>query len=621
MTSVDPRGPSPFQSFNARSLPAYRVAETFIPPQQFEALVARQHHLLIGPRGSGKTTLLKMLQTPALEAWDHATAYEYRQKIDFTGVFIPTDIAWLSQLQSLRKQGFSAADAETFARALFTANSLRSLVGAMRHRIHPDRHCRHEFRRLHANEELEGNFVKALAHEWNVAVGVPSLAGLSLALSSRLMQIGAFAHREVGLGVDGRSERIASAAALHMNFLQAASVFADAVELYFPSTSDERWGLLFDELELAPDSIRNELIGYLRSVDPRFIFKLSLSPYTSNLSDLPLSTSAMSGHDHLEINLTYANAADSYSFCRDLFMRIAADAGIEISNPSDLLGSSVFGPDDHHLKRLESEYRKSGRLGKLFSELYRGDESFRSYIDSHNIDIDSLDQLDPGLRDKTIRKVRSLVTVRATFRSDDTRYAASGRRTRGRKNPQLYSGDRSIFAMAEGNPRWLIGLTTRLLGDLGPRRVLPANAQSRETSLLANRFRALLKTIPTAGPPGRHRGLLSVLDPIGQFIHDGVVRRPFDPDPAGSFIVDSDTAEWLVDSLGKALNAGAIVYVPDSEASSIVASIRGKRFRLSYALAPHYEIPLLLLRPVSLSSILNKSAQDTLDFTAPEVGR
>src|SRR4051812_44087591 len=89
--------PSIFESFNARPLDPAQVANTFVPSTPFEDLLKRRHTLIVGPRGSGKTTLLKMLQLDALRAWKHIEADRYRGLIDFTGVFIPTDISWSVQ--------------------------------------------------------------------------------------------------------------------------------------------------------------------------------------------------------------------------------------------------------------------------------------------------------------------------------------------------------------------------------------------------------------------------------------------------------------------------------------------------------------------------------------------
>jgi hypothetical protein len=97
----DANAPSVFESFNARALSPESVARTFIPSEKFAELAARCHSIVIGPRGSGKTSLLKMLQTTALETWNHEEAGEYRSRIDYTGVFIATDISWKEQLRSI----------------------------------------------------------------------------------------------------------------------------------------------------------------------------------------------------------------------------------------------------------------------------------------------------------------------------------------------------------------------------------------------------------------------------------------------------------------------------------------------------------------------------------------
>src|SRR5205085_8870489 len=74
--------------------------------------------------------------------------------------------------------------------------------------------------------------------------------------------------------------------------------------------------------------------------------------------------------------------------------------------------------------------------------------------------------------------------------------------------------------------------------------------------------------------------------------------------PPLSFIVDTDTNDDLVDALGRALNAGAIVFVNEKGEDLLLSSLKGKRFRLSYILAPHYTLPLMLGKARSLDSIL-----------------
>ena len=94
-----------FNAFNAKYLPPEKIAETFIPPHQYEVLQRVGHTMLVGPRGTGKTTLLKMLLPRALGSWRHELAAETRDRVAFTGVLISTDLTWRGQLDSTLEPG------------------------------------------------------------------------------------------------------------------------------------------------------------------------------------------------------------------------------------------------------------------------------------------------------------------------------------------------------------------------------------------------------------------------------------------------------------------------------------------------------------------------------------
>jgi hypothetical protein len=136
-------------------------------------------------------------------------------------------------------------------------------------------------------------------------------------------------------------------------------------------------------------------------------------------------------------------------------------------------------------------------------------------------------------------------------------------------------------------------------------RVSPA-AQGQELLAAAQRFAALLKTFPVeqSAISNSNRGLLSLVDRIAGFFRDQVVKAPFSPEPYLSFSVDSHVSEALLRSLSQALNLGAIVYIPDGDGEVLLTSLKGKRFRISYWLAPLYGLPLILGKPISLSKIL-----------------
>ena len=173
----------------------------------------------------------------------------------------------------------------------------------------------------------------------------------------------------------------------------------------------------------------------------------------------------------------------------------------------------------------------------------------------------------------------------------------------------------SSFAMVEGNPRWLIGIGLRLLAEQRTDGLVSPSVQTREVKRAASRFRALLRTIPVPdGARPTQRGLLSALDLLGKYIHEQVVLGDFTRDPVGSFIVDAHAPRWLLEVVGRSLNAGALIYIPDGDGEMLLSSLRGKRFRLSYLFAPYYGIPIRLGRAVSVMRALEiaaRSADDT----------
>lgn len=274
----------------------------------------------------------------------------------------------------------------------------------------------------------------------------------------------------------------------------------------------------------------------------------------------------------------------------------------------DLLGPSEFETSRDEWVHSGTAYKPGSRLERRFLKLAKKDRSFRAYLAQRHIDPTKLNLLRGDERAAEIRKITSLVAIRNTFRgADEENSEKSKPQKRSRKNPDLYRGATSLFAMVEGNPRWFIGIIGGLLQTYSREEGLISPAlQSDEVTKATNRFRALLKTIPCPATRRneRPRGVLSVLDPVGKFLFRAVVTEDFNPDPPGTFTVDAQTDSSLLLSLGRALNAGAIVYVPDEDSQLVLGSLRGKRFRLCYLLAPHYGIPIRLGRAVSLSAII-----------------
>lgn len=592
-----------FSTSNARFRSPTMVAKTFVPPEQFQMLTKPSHTVMVGPRGSGKTTLLKMLTPEALEAAAIAGRFRLHEGVRFTGVFIPSDIAWSRQIEALGQWNIPPQIAAELFEASFIAAVLRNFAAAIHERLTRSvPQVWLNVASLQVDEATEERVSRALAQVWSLELRVPSFLGLRAAASERILNLGRVAARI------HRTQDYSAVADLELGggLIQQLTLALDLLEALIPAVKGEKWCLLFDELELAPVEIRKSLISAMRSVDERLIFKLAISPYSSDLSDLISALAAMPGHDHDEIWLSYGHKADALKFSFDLMHELVRDRFGQDANLATLLGDTLF-PED------ETEGERGGRTSATqedyIRDLYEIDKSFRSFVLEVAGGVDELLQSTGQARAQNLRKILPLVIVRVAFRTSDNSASAGTRRYRSRKNPHIYSGSTALAAVLEGNPRWIIGVMNAIL-DAGPG-AIPARVQTGEIARTRNRFRALLSTIPVPlSSNDTRRGLLSLIDRIGESFRQAVVGSDFTSDPVGTFIVDKDASDDLIAALGSAVNTGAIIYVPDSHSSGLLTSMRGKRFRLSYLLATGYQLPLRLERAASLRVVLSRGPQE-----------
>jgi hypothetical protein len=603
--------PSVFETFNARHLTADQVARTFVPPVEiFADLATRNHHILLGPRGSGKTTLLKMLTLPALATWDVAAAEIAIPKVDFIGIFIPADRGWQVQLQNA---GAHRSEPVSVGRIAFTTHVLASLIQTLRDMLPiSERSGGPLIERLPAfDQAVEAKLVEEIAPVWRLKPSIKTLGGLSIALRARLVQLGSM--RE-------RARRSADPEGYLLDNLPHADLaFRDcvshAIEVYGVLTGDQprSWSFLFDEFEVAPSHIQKEILASLRGEsDTRILYKIALAPYNENFMQNVSDISASPGNDFRVIDLWFPEKARAYNFSERLVRKVLAEEGVVTDRLTRVFGRSEFGfPEPNDVQ----PYEEDGRVLESFKSLAEIDPSFRRHLGEKEIRLDSIGAMSESERAEKIRKIRSVVITREYFlRSNKDSKSSSSVRGRSRKIQRLYTGYPTLVALAEGNPRLLIGIMTPLVRTWcrwrsGARRI-DKSAQAAQIKRAANSFRALLKTIPY-GEDGDadQRGLLRLLDDVGDYFHRKSVLEAFTPQPPLSFIVDSTTDDATLKAVGRALNAGAIVYVPDLGADPILTSLRGKRFRMCYLLAAYYKLPIMLNTGVALSSIIGRRAR------------
>jgi hypothetical protein len=556
-----------------------------------------------------------MLQQPALEAWKHPLAKEYVKKIDFTGIFVPTDIAWGEQISSLGDRSLDIKSHKLLSMATFTTHVLKATVAAIQGRI--SSRTRTKIEPLKIGPDQEADVVTRIAPAWYISNIVPSLSALDFALSSRLSQLFVIASREAIDNPERRDERLAAIPFLHLHFLKAAKLLLEAID-EAAGINSGKWALLVDELELAPEWIQEELARLLRSTDDRFLFKLALSPFSENAYLMKDAQSAAAGQDFDPIPLWYPNKIDSFKFCSELWFQMLEDRQYDLStkdkisrySPQKVLGESYFDPTPEGHKSAGSAYQLQSRLISRFMELAEKDASFVAYLSRNKItDLKEITRLKENRRAAVVRKAAPLVAVREFYRRPDVQGLSTGA-LRSRKTAILYSGMDSLFAITEGNPRWFIAIVDRLLDRWQAQdKKIDYKIQAEEVFNAGQRFQAMLKAIPVAAPGTQEVvGVLDLIETVAEYFHHHIVREPFTADPPESFEVDHGVGTSTLTSLATAINTGAVIWASKDQQAILTSleMLRGQRFRLSYLLAPIYGLPLRLGQERALSTIIRR---------------
>jgi hypothetical protein len=590
--------PSIFESFNARALTPELLAEIFIPNEEFSAVAKRRHSVIVGPRGSGKTSMLKMLQPTALHCWKHEAAAQFRASVDFIGVYVPCDVSWRQQLESIGAHVVSPDFQEAMQRGVLTAHLLFSLSNTLL-----------DLRRLsHAKESryfglisssCERTIVRMLSSRWNLKPDVDSFSSLRLSVSSVSAELLRFANQERFLPGESRGERFASNPHLTWDFLGEMTYAIEVLNSEL-GVEHQKWAFLFDELEIAPTWLVHRLYGAFRSIDQRIILKLSLSPYT-HLGEFSNKESPQQADDFDSISLVFGYKNDARDFCVQLFKSFLASEEIHISDPKEVLGPSALKAGMEERGRA---YKRGSTHYNLLKKAQARDRSFRDYCERNKIDSEELSALPREQLASLVRKIMPTLLIRTTFRRPDSSQSAAQKRSR--KNPDIYGGADTFFEMLEANPRWLIGVTSELLPTIKQTGRVSAAKQVESINRAAGRFATILNTIPLSNkPPFNVESLLNLLSAAAEKIHRSIALEEFTPEPFGSFVIDEGVPMDLVDALGVALNAGALVTVANPMGGEFGTNIRTARVRITYLLSALFQNPVRLGREFKLSEVIS----------------
>ncbi|MCE0485193.1 MAG: hypothetical protein LV479_13275 [Methylacidiphilales bacterium] len=279
------------------------------------------------------------------------------------------------------------------------------------------------------------------------------------------------------------------------------------------------------------------------------------------------------------------------------------------STPEQFLGES---DDDTNDADTSSAKIKAYDVGsseyELIKEVASWDISLRRLLENNQIDPSHPIAANTAKKDTVLRKLKPIVALRHEF----VKSRLSGALVRrSRKASVLYSRIPAIYDLSDGNPRRLIRMFEELCMNVtrdtdGKVRPVPVEIQARVMNASASLFRDYLRMLPGAQVTltGTKQTVLlyDLLREIGRYFSSGLLVGPFPLDPKSSFTVDPDTDEGLIRLLRLASYHGAILKVSGDDTET--GDIRGRRFRLCFALCPLFQLPLRLYAPVNLSTCI-----------------
>jgi hypothetical protein len=602
LSSKNMRTASIYGAYNARWLTPQEIAKTFVPLPQYRTLTQTHNSLLMGPRGCGKTTLLKMLTVEAGRSYELRLDKEpelanQAPLPDFTAIYIPSDTRWAYELVSFeRVLGQFPTSAMRAQRAMVSISALSEVISVFDLLLEAEPHLNHEV-------------AKALIDEWSERRIVPTLLNLRTRVQSHAAAIRSALNSGVRSNVEDRLDSLPPSWTAHPvdPIVQACEIFESVVPR---KLRPPRWGLCFDEIETSPNWLQNELLASLRSVQQRYLLKLTWAPVIPEQLQSAKTGPPTERQDFTPIPLWQSHVGDARQFSVALTTKILKDRlRSDDVTPGVMFGRSLFASEE-----LDSAgtYRRGAEIWERVSRLAKKDESFAAYLAKHGLTPNDPYTDDTKTMAEAIRKVKPIVLLRDAWLDDE-------KHVRSRKNTSLYAGEDAIYAMSDGNPRWLAGVVNELVDayqNRGQARGVPllsADVQDEVLTAASWRMRTLVKHNPA--DLARKMNVYELVEQLGRVCKEQVLGERFTDEPVGSFEVDSRIPQRVALVVERGLLTGAFIYVMRTPHDG-VGFVKGARLRLSFMLAPSFGLLFRNYRWISLSTALSErfAAQSRIPF-------
>ncbi len=571
-------------AYNARNSDPRQIAQSFVKPDDFEKILEYQSKVLVGPRGIGKTTILKLLTPTGLHELRKRPEFE-NLDLDHVPLYIPADTLWKGEasafenMQSLGRSDIKSETIQFVQHALFVDYCLYEVIASIQDAAEIATKYDEELPKwcFKVSREVEANICQECSAFWELPSRPKSFLGLKLALLKRQNSYSAMIN-----SLDDPDFSDINHEEPRNLFIMLTGFF----EIMQEFTGVKKWALHFDEMEIAPQSILNEIYQRLRSFDSRAVIKFSLFPYIDFVKEDGSSRSGpQEGHDFETITLSGKFKNETYSFASELISKICDSRDVNLDSFKKYVNSAA----DQHTLQFKDNGHRIRRYKEIFRSLSEKDHTFASYLKDNNIIISEISNYTEKNKAPLVRKLGGV----SEFRYHYLKSFKGGKGIKAsRKSYHYFNSFDQILKLTEQNPRAIHFYCDDIINCMNANR--PSQGALKDViKKNVNRFRALVATQIVPFDPSYNKRMshaLDVVDILGEGLYTQLITKTFSPEPQLAFKIAQSMGDYSLRILGIAVNSGAII-LDESNQRGLHLDLQGLRFRISYQLSPWYPLP------------------------------
>ena len=482
---------------NARNLPMQQLAQTFIPTTLFWELLSVGHRILLGARGQGKTALFRMLAFEGLSSLAKFNS-QAKEKIEgkmVVGIYLPTKLEWVQSL-SLQCGSKSIDEVKAFVWKLNHSSCVAFLKSA---KAYIEYYAPSRYEAI----VLEKKFCNEISDLWKLGREESAIEDVIM----RLKRIGYEWQIYNTSLLMGANTRMSNRAGTYIDAFDVFSLEAlgplqmgkDLLSRIMSIPDETIWLLCIDEAEYMT-SVQQRVLNSLMRLSPGNLFlKIATMPYGHyTLETDNAKTPVTPGHD-----FEYLHMEEGWGM---------SDCEIEGHNNEEKQDAARQRFGELLFQKVLSQYLGRDAISKyLFRDYFGKCELLDPKKDadwtetSHNMNLlrkygtDELIARAGKIQSKKDkekfmnevgRKIRGALVLREDF---DSR--------KGRSKSGMFSGASMIVKCADGNPRLLIRILSRIFAgiDVQAKRQIASVRQDDILKNLAKNFLNQIRSYQNVG--------------------------------------------------------------------------------------------------------------------------